>query len=130
MKFLVETHKLLKDDHVTRPIRTPKDEELLEVHTKLYLESLNSSYNVAAITEMPFIAIMPNFLGADPFLPPILRPLTSGHSAIPCPQPHALRYQWHDRLGNAGGAERMVDQSWRWLPPLLRLPGRWLLSLF
>lgn len=65
MKFLVETHKLLQDDHVTRPIRTPKEEELLEVHTKQYLESLSSSYNVAAITEMPFIAVMPNFLGAD-----------------------------------------------------------------
>lgn len=64
MKFLVNTHKLIHNNDVTTPTRVPTTEELLEVHTKEYLESLNSSYTVAQITELAFIAMMPNFLGA------------------------------------------------------------------
>lgn len=38
------------------------DEELLMVHTKTYLDSLNSSSTIAYIAEIPFLSYVPNFL--------------------------------------------------------------------
>jgi len=38
----------------------PTEEQLLKVHSKAYLESLNSSYTVATITEIPIVAVLPN----------------------------------------------------------------------
>ncbi|XP_050434273.1 histone deacetylase 11 isoform X2 [Adelges cooleyi] len=47
------------------------EEELLEIHTKRYLSSLKWSYTAARISEIPVVAILPNFLVQRQYLKPI-----------------------------------------------------------
>ncbi|XP_077984351.1 histone deacetylase 11-like isoform X2 [Glandiceps talaboti] len=52
---------MLKDDTIITP-REATEEDLLVVHTKRYLNNLKWSVNVATITEVPPVALLPNFI--------------------------------------------------------------------
>eukprot|EP00013_Stygamoeba_regulata_P025006 CAMPEP_0177661998 /NCGR_PEP_ID=MMETSP0447-20121125/19027_1 /TAXON_ID=0 /ORGANISM="Stygamoeba regulata, Strain BSH-02190019" /LENGTH=403 /DNA_ID=CAMNT_0019167477 /DNA_START=57 /DNA_END=1268 /DNA_ORIENTATION=+ len=53
---------LLARDQLVETLRELSREELLRVHTAAYLDSLSSSRTVAYITELFFVALIPNFL--------------------------------------------------------------------
>lgn len=59
-RFLLESGMVTKET-ITEPLEVTR-EELLEVHTPQYLDSLNSSSTVAAVVEIPPAAIIPNVL--------------------------------------------------------------------
>ncbi|WOL09064.1 histone deacetylase 2 [Canna indica] len=59
-QFLIKEGFLVKSQTV-EPVEASKD-DLLVVHSELYLSSLQSSTNVAIITEVPPVAIIPNCL--------------------------------------------------------------------
>lgn len=59
-KYLKE-HKMIKDSEIVRPVEANND-ELMEVHTREYIDSLRWSATVAMITEVPPVAILPNFV--------------------------------------------------------------------
>jgi len=61
-----------KTKDMIEPKNMPTEEHLTLVHTKEYLTSLFSSYNVAVITEVPICAVMPNFLVRRRVLNPML----------------------------------------------------------
>ncbi|XP_024378461.1 histone deacetylase 2 isoform X1 [Physcomitrium patens] len=52
---------VLKQKRIVEPVEATRD-DLLVVHTEKYLDSLNSSYVVAQITEVAPVAFLPNFL--------------------------------------------------------------------
>lgn len=52
---------ILTSENFITPIE-PNDEQLKEVHTKEYLDSLKWSWKVAAVIEVPFVAFLPNFI--------------------------------------------------------------------
>ncbi|XP_074645046.1 histone deacetylase 11-like isoform X2 [Tubulanus polymorphus] len=58
--FLKEV-SMLRDDTTTTPIEATVN-DLLVVHTKRYINSLKWSVNVAGITEVPPVALVPNFI--------------------------------------------------------------------
>ncbi|KAK3578775.1 hypothetical protein CHS0354_035683 [Potamilus streckersoni] len=59
-KFLKDDN-IIQDDTTVRP-REASEQDLLVVHKKSYLESLKWSLTVAGITEVPPVAILPNFI--------------------------------------------------------------------
>jgi len=59
-KFLADDG-VLSPKCIVEPVEATKD-DLLVVHTENYLESLKQSYTVAAITEVPPVALLPNFI--------------------------------------------------------------------
>lgn len=59
-KFLKDDN-MIQDDTTVRP-KEASEQDLLVVHKKSYLESLKWSLTVAAITEVPPVAILPNFI--------------------------------------------------------------------
>ncbi|GFO45055.1 5-hydroxytryptamine receptor 1b, partial [Plakobranchus ocellatus] len=74
-EFLKEAG-MVRDDTVIEPMEA-KEEELLVVHSKQYLGELRWSVNVAAITEVPPVALLPNFIVQRKVLRPF-RYQTSG----------------------------------------------------
>lgn len=52
---------MIRDDTTVRP-REASEEDLLVVHTKQYISDLKWSINVASITEVPPVALIPNFI--------------------------------------------------------------------
>lgn len=58
---LLIKRKLLSAQEFVKPLEASED-ELLTVHTKEYLDSLRWSVNVANITEIPPVALLPNFM--------------------------------------------------------------------
>ncbi|CAH1783533.1 unnamed protein product, partial [Owenia fusiformis] len=58
--FLKESG-MIRDDTTVRP-REASQEDLLVVHSKQYIDSLRWSVNVASITEVPPVALLPNFI--------------------------------------------------------------------
>ncbi|XP_033127627.1 histone deacetylase 11-like isoform X2 [Anneissia japonica] len=52
---------MLSDENTVRPVE-PSEKDLRVAHTKRYLKSLRWSVNVASITEVPPVAMLPNFL--------------------------------------------------------------------
>jgi histone deacetylase 11 len=52
---------MIKDSEIVRPVEANND-ELMEVHTREYIDSLRWSATVAMITEVPPVAILPNFV--------------------------------------------------------------------
>ncbi|KAK2152442.1 hypothetical protein LSH36_328g00006 [Paralvinella palmiformis] len=59
-EFLKEG-KMIRDDTTVRPLEA-QQEDLLVVHSKKYLNSLKWSVVVAGITEVPPVALLPNFI--------------------------------------------------------------------
>eukprot|EP00741_Cyanophora_paradoxa_P022918 tig00021525_g22138.t1 len=57
-KYLIES-KAVRHEHFVRP-EPVTEEQLRQVHTERYLESLKSSVQVAMITEVPPVAILPS----------------------------------------------------------------------
>ncbi|XP_064352265.1 histone deacetylase 11 isoform X3 [Camelus dromedarius] len=75
ISFLKE-EKLLSDSMLVEA-REASDEDLLVVHTRRYLSELKWSFAVAAITEIPPVIFLPNFLVQRKVLKP-LRTQTGG----------------------------------------------------
>ncbi|XP_005100022.1 histone deacetylase 11 isoform X2 [Aplysia californica] len=67
---------MLRDDTIIEPMEA-SETELLLVHTKRYISSLRWSMNVAGITEVPPVALLPNFVVQKKVLRPF-RFQTSG----------------------------------------------------
>ncbi|XP_028415597.1 histone deacetylase 11-like [Dendronephthya gigantea] len=67
--FLVESG-ILKNQNFISPVEA-SEENLLEVHTKEYLDSLKWSWKVAAVTEVPPVALLPNFIVQRVMLKPL-----------------------------------------------------------
>ncbi|XP_078678448.1 histone deacetylase 11-like [Branchiostoma floridae x Branchiostoma belcheri] len=61
---------LLKDDDVVTPVEAT-EEDLLMVHSSGYLNSLKWSMVVAGITEVPPVALLPNFIVQRKLLKPL-----------------------------------------------------------
>lgn len=59
-EYLTSRGMISKDDHV-EPVE-PTSEDLMICHTKRYLDSLTWSANVAKVTEVPLVALFPNFM--------------------------------------------------------------------
>jgi len=59
-KYLQDNFEI--DEGMLVKAKVVTDEELLSVHTKKYLDSLNSSRNVAEILELGYLRFVPNFL--------------------------------------------------------------------
>ncbi|XP_065205685.1 histone deacetylase 11 [Planococcus citri] len=57
----LKQEKLLTNESLNIPEEIQKD-ELLKIHTKKYLNSLNWSFRVAAVAEMPILAFLPNIM--------------------------------------------------------------------
>ncbi|XP_060084846.1 histone deacetylase 11-like [Ylistrum balloti] len=57
----LKDHGMIRDDTTVRP-REASEEDLLVVHTKQYINDLKWSVNVASITEVPPVALIPNFI--------------------------------------------------------------------
>uniref|UniRef100_A0A1B6CBV8 Histone deacetylase domain-containing protein n=1 Tax=Clastoptera arizonana TaxID=38151 RepID=A0A1B6CBV8_9HEMI len=68
-QFLKE-NGYVDETSVTKPEEASK-EDLLCVHSEAYLNSLKWSWNVAAIAEVPVIAVVPNFLIQKMYLRPM-----------------------------------------------------------
>ena len=47
------------------------DEDLLLVHTKEYIDSLNSSFTLGLIADMPYLGLLPNRVAQNGFLEPV-----------------------------------------------------------
>ncbi|GFS14137.1 histone deacetylase 11, partial [Elysia marginata] len=67
---------MVRDDTIVEP-EEATEQELLVVHTEQYLRELRWSMNVAAITEVPPVALLPNFIVQRKVLRPF-RYQTSG----------------------------------------------------
>lgn len=63
-------HLNITKDDIVKPTEISA-EELLLVHTKKYLRSLKCSWNVAAIAEIPFLVLVPNFFVQRFYLRPM-----------------------------------------------------------
>lgn len=61
VNFLQEKGLLTDENSWHSPVEVT-DEELLEVHTPAYIESLKSSANVASVTELSMLRMIPNLL--------------------------------------------------------------------
>lgn len=59
-EFLKEA-KLIQDKTIVKP-KEATERDLLTVHSAQYLKELKWSFNVAAITEVPPVALLPNFI--------------------------------------------------------------------
>ncbi|XP_059170757.1 histone deacetylase 11-like isoform X2 [Physella acuta] len=57
----LKSAEMLRDDTIVEPMEA-NEEELLFVHSAKYLSSLKWSWTVAGITEVPPVALLPNFL--------------------------------------------------------------------
>ncbi|ESP04563.1 hypothetical protein LOTGIDRAFT_237312 [Lottia gigantea] len=53
--------QMVRDDTIIKPLEAT-EEDLNFVHSKTYLNSLKWSWNVAGITEVPPVALLPNFV--------------------------------------------------------------------
>jgi histone deacetylase 11 len=60
-RFLRSEGMLKSDNDVIQPLEA-SGEELRKAHTERYLDSLQWSVNVAKVTEVPLVALIPNFL--------------------------------------------------------------------
>ncbi|XP_047003568.1 histone deacetylase 11 [Schistocerca americana] len=60
----------LSEDKVLQP-NEASQEDLLVVHTARYLQSLKFSFNVAAVAEIPLLALVPNFFVQSHYLRPM-----------------------------------------------------------
>lgn len=69
-RFLRDQGMLKSDDDVIQPLEA-SEEELRVVHTGRYLDSLRWSINVAKVTEVPLVALIPNFLVQRRVLKPL-----------------------------------------------------------
>lgn len=67
----LQASEMLKSDSDTIEPLEASDEELLSVHTERYLGSLRWSINVAKVTEVPLVALIPNFLVQRRVLKPL-----------------------------------------------------------
>ncbi|XP_056380168.1 histone deacetylase 11-like isoform X3 [Hyla sarda] len=72
----LKDEKLITDDTIV-PAKEAKEEDLLVVHTRGYLNKLKWSFVVATITEIPPLFLLPNFLVQRRVLKP-LRTQTGG----------------------------------------------------
>jgi histone deacetylase 11 len=59
--FISLEAKMITNDTIIEPNEATKD-ELLVVHTRRYLSSLKWSIQVAAVLEVPLVALLPNFI--------------------------------------------------------------------
>nr|QSX72312.1 histone deacetylase 11 [Halisarca dujardinii]QSX72316.1 histone deacetylase 11 isoform 2 [Halisarca dujardinii] len=57
----LKEEKMILEANTVQPIE-PSNDELMLVHTREYIDSLSWSSNVAAITEVPPVAFLPNFV--------------------------------------------------------------------
>ncbi|CAG8490383.1 772_t:CDS:2 [Ambispora gerdemannii] len=73
----------------------PTEEELLNLHSQKYLESLKSNTALQRILEVPFVAVLPQILMRKKVLEPML--LQTGGSVLAAEL--ALRYGWAINLG-------------------------------
>ncbi|XP_028029810.1 histone deacetylase 11 [Bombyx mandarina] len=62
--------QLITDERLVKPKEAQKS-DLLVVHTKRYLKSLNWSARVAIIAEVPLVSLLPNFLVQYAYLKPM-----------------------------------------------------------
>ena len=67
--FLLDSG-IFKNENFIAPVEASEN-RLLEVHTKEYLESLKWSWKVAAVTEVPPVALLPNFIVQKVLLKPL-----------------------------------------------------------
>lgn len=63
--------KLVRSENFTAPDSEVSHDTLLHVHSEDYLNSLNWSYNVAGLVEVPPVAVLPNFLVQRKLLSPM-----------------------------------------------------------
>ncbi|KAG1674104.1 Histone deacetylase 11 [Nymphon striatum] len=75
-KYLKESGAITDDNQIHNPSEATAA-QLLQVHTKTYLNKLKWSFNVAAITEIPPVAFLPNLIVQRKVLKP-LRHQTNG----------------------------------------------------
>ncbi|CAB3996862.1 histone deacetylase 11-like isoform X1 [Paramuricea clavata] len=61
---------VLKNENFIAPVEA-SEKHLLEVHTQEYLDSLKWSWKVAAVTEVPPVALLPNFIVQRVLLKPL-----------------------------------------------------------
>eukprot|EP01130_Rhizamoeba_saxonica_P002031 TRINITY_DN11837_c0_g1_i1.p1 TRINITY_DN11837_c0_g1~~TRINITY_DN11837_c0_g1_i1.p1 ORF type:complete len:335 (-),score=68.34 TRINITY_DN11837_c0_g1_i1:19-912(-) len=98
---------LITSDKIVDVENKPTQEQLLTVHTQEYLDSLKYSSNVAAITEIFFIAALPNFLVQkfvlDPFRYATSGTILASHLAMQRRWAINIGGGFHHCCGNQGG---------------------------
>ncbi|XP_055378946.1 histone deacetylase 11-like [Condylostylus longicornis] len=91
---LLKVSGLVKEDNIYRPLEMNED-ELLEVHSFDYLQSLKISDNVAKIAEIPLLHFVPNVFVQSSYLKPMR--FQAGGTVKACKL--ALKHGWAINLG-------------------------------
>jgi len=102
-KYLVEKVGIDKNRFYHPEIISEK--ELLSVHTKQYLSSLNHSINIASIAELMMISLVPNFILQSRILKPVK--YATGGTILGCQL--AMEYGWAINL--SGGYHHAKSES-------------------
>lgn len=107
---LLLTAEICDEKHIARPLEIT-DQQLLEIHTEDYLNSLKISDQVGKIAEIPLLHFVPNIFVQDAYLKPMR--FQVGGSLLAAKL--ALRYGWAINLGG-GFHHCSSDQSGSFSP--------------